>query len=50
MKDILKQEIPKDALIASIAVLIWSAPIVLAYLFVRFCIVNPVQSLFGVKK
>jgi|TARA_B100001939_G_scaffold287236_1_gene257729 hypothetical protein len=49
-KDLKMEKLSLDAKITAIAVLIWSAPIFVAYLFVRFCLINPISSLFGGKK
>tara|TARA_B100001094_G_scaffold226330_2_gene220755 strand:- start:4021 stop:4188 length:168 start_codon:yes stop_codon:yes gene_type:complete len=42
--------IPLDAIVVAGIVLAWSLPIILAYLFIRLCIVRPIHSLFGGKK
>jgi len=49
-EDINLDAVPLDAIIVAGIVLAWSLPIVLAYLFLRFCIVNPIKSLLGGKK
>tara|TARA_R110000744_G_scaffold181772_1_gene300947 strand:- start:4439 stop:4603 length:165 start_codon:yes stop_codon:yes gene_type:complete len=48
--DILKTPISLDATIAAVIVTIWAAPVILAFLFIRICIINPLQSLFGDKQ
>jgi hypothetical protein len=48
--DILKDSGSLDANIAAILMLIWAAPILLAYLILKFCLINPLKSLFGDKK
>ena len=52
MKDIniLTEKVPLDATIVGVLVLLWSLPLILAYLFIRLCIVKPIYSLFGGKK
>tara|TARA_R110000803_G_scaffold25308_7_gene60476 strand:- start:92 stop:256 length:165 start_codon:yes stop_codon:yes gene_type:complete len=49
-KDILNAPISLDATIAAVIVTIWAAPVILAFLFIRICIINPLQSLFGDKQ
>ena len=46
----INKKIPLDAKITTVSILLISMPIILVYLFIRFGIINPIKSLFGVKK
>lgn len=49
-KSIFKKNRGFEANALSLIIVIWVSPILLAYVILKFAIIRPIKSLFGVKK